>query len=270
MKLKLERSSYREIGQHEHNGPSFQRVTPAAKRFAFGDVANGGAVRLMAMHEISERLESGKGTHLDIARAQSDVKGLQRSPGTSPAQRERFPALDNAVAVGAQLVHIVHPYLHAVSYLSGLISLLAVRGPTYAVIADKVEVSMDTGISLEIGTRLPLLVGPAGKALLNELTDAEDEDTFFEIQSLKSTCRAFEEESEIREAVLRGLGERVGGYIEEDAQGVITLAVPVCVRKLGVHAAVLAVGSKPRWRDGRVFSVWKFLTEIAAALYCRL
>ncbi len=268
--MKIEQWSCSEIHQSESRGTPADRVAPPVKSFAVRDTADGGAAQLSGVDGISRRMESSEGAHLGTVRYQPDLDGIEMSLEKNWALRKRLRVLGNDAAAGVLLVEIVHPYLYSVSYLSGLSSQLAVRRGAYAVIVDKVEPASGEGVSMEIGTRLPLITGAVGNALLCQHSHEGNTDPACKIESLKSACRDFEENTKVRAAILRGREEGAIGYIEENAYGLMTMAVPICSRKIGIQAAILAVGSKQQWRDGRVFSVWKFLTEISAALDCRM
>lgn len=84
----------------------------------------------------------------------------------------RLYILGKASGSKAELVSTVRPYLEEISGTSVFSSFLSVRSGLEAVIVDKVDAGADIKVSCEIGMRLPLLVGAAGKALLCQLSDA--------------------------------------------------------------------------------------------------
>lgn len=204
---------------------------------------------------------------LNLVLAVGDRESVEAGPDENSTDRTRLSVLDKVGTVGAGLADIVHPHLLAVFCESGLSCLLVIRRGMYAVVVDKVD-DAETTMSYRIGTRLPLLVGAPGKALLCQISRAEHAHILRKAGFLKSASNALYQMADVREAVVQGREDKVVGYMEKHAGGAIVLAVPMKARGADFQAALLAVGFKRQWKGGRVLSVSKRFTDFAAEIDC--
>jgi DNA-binding IclR family transcriptional regulator len=266
VELKTDRLSGREIDDTESSLKAFRRASRPVKLYSFRDLGSGTG-QFVGDAEMQKRMALTEASVLDLVPAVEGRKAVEAGPGDNLTGRARLSVLDRVETVGAGLADIVHPYLLEVFRESGLSSLLAVRRGMYAVVVDKVE-DAGTIMSYRIGTRLPLLVGAPGKALLSQISRAEHAHILRKAAFLKSASNALYRMADVREADIRERDGKVIGYMEEHAGGAETLAVPLQARKLNLQAALLAFGLKRQWKDGRVLSVSKRLTEIAAEINC--
>ena len=181
----------------------------------------------------------------------------------------RLYVLGQAAGSKAEVVNTVRPYLKAISVESMLSSFLVMRWGMYAVIVEKVEATTYLRVSYEIGTRLPLLVGATGKALLCQLSDADLDSILSENEPLRLIPHARKDRSSLKDAVMSvredGFATDTGEHIED----LVTLAVPINTHRPDLQAAISAVGFKWQSSDGRMFSVSKLLKEVSNELDCR-
>ena len=257
-----------EIQRWERNDTKFKRVPALDKCFAILDLIIGSRQPL-GISEISRGLHLNKSTIFNIVRTLADLEVLERRPDSKLAVGTRFYVLAKAAGNKAELVRTVHPYLNAISRESLLSSFLVTRWGMHAMIIDKVEASADIKVSYEMGIRLPLLVGAAGKALLSQLSDAELDDIIYGSEPLGVAPDAFEDKAGFMNAIKVVREEGIVADMEEHVKGVISLATPINTHREDLQAAILAVGLKHQWQDGRMFSVLKLLKETAAELECR-
>lgn len=266
--MKRQLSSRSEADHWEHGGLEFQRVSTLDKCFAILDLIIG-AEEPLGISEISRRLRLNKSTVFNIVHTLADLEVLEHRPKSKLALGTRLYVLGKAAGSKAELVRTVHPYLRALSFESKLSTLLAVRWGMSAVVVDKVEAAADVRVSYEIGSRLPLLKGAVGKALLCQLTDAELDNVLRGNKLPRRTPDAYDDKAALREALTSVRKEGLAADTEEQVKGVITLAAPIDAHRTNLQAAIVAVGLKWQWRGGRILSVAKLLKQIATELDCR-
>ena len=265
VKLTTELLSGSEIHHWERNDLGFKRVPALDKCFAILDLILGSRQPL-GISEISRRLHFSKSTIYNIVRTLADLEIIERRSDSKLAVGTHFYVLAKAAANKAELVRTVHPYLKTISRESMLSSFLAIRSGMHAIIIDKVEATADIKISYEMGIRLPLLVGAAGKALLSQLSDAELDNVLCTSEPLRLVSDAREDRVGLRNAVIGAREKGIVADMEEHVKGVISLAIPFNTHREDLQAAIWAVGLKYQWRDRSVSSVSKLLKEIAAEL----
>ncbi len=181
----------------------------------------------------------------------------------------RLYILGKASGSKAELVSTVRPYLEEISGTSVFSSFLSVRSGLEAVIVDKVDAGADIKVSCEIGMRLPLLVGAAGKALLCQLSDAELDKMLCRSALKKSAAHACVDKVEFREAVMKVRAQGIAVDVEDQIRGIVALAVPFNTHRADLQAAIWAVGLKWQSRDGDISALSKLLKKIAKELDSR-
>jgi DNA-binding IclR family transcriptional regulator len=254
-----------ETDQCERKGSGLQKVPAIGKCFAILDLITGSR-QLLGVTEISTRLRLSKSTVFNIVRTLADLEILEHRPNRKLAVGTRLYFLGKAASSKADLVRTVHPYLKTISRESRISSYLLERWGMDAVIVDKWESSAHMQISYEIGTRLPLVVGASGKALLCQLSQEELDNILCENGAHGPVPNDYKGWARLRNDVIKVRATGIADDIEEHIKGVIALAVPINTHRADRQAAILALGLKWQWRDGRMFSVSKRLKEISAEL----
>ncbi|MGO9569099.1 MAG: IclR family transcriptional regulator [Desulfomonilaceae bacterium] len=270
MEMNLETAplTFTEFDHRAPNGRGFKRVPALDKCFAILDLTTS-SERDLGLSEISNRLHLHKSTVSNIIRTLTELEILERRPNGKLSLGTHLYVLGKASGSKAQLVRTVRPYLEEISCKSVFSSFLGVRWGLNAVIVDKVETAADIKVSYEIGMRLPLLVGAAGKALLCQLSDVDLDKILSENEPLKLAANFDEDKARLRDAVIRVREEGIADDMEERIKDVIALAVPINTHKTDLQAAILVAGLKWQWRGGRMFTLSKMMKEIAAQLDCR-
>ncbi len=257
-----------EIDKWERNDAGFKRVPAVDKCFAILDLITASRQPL-GVSEISKRLCLNKSTVFNIVRTLAALEVLEHGPNSKLGVGTRLYVLGQAAGSKAELVRTVRPYLKTISLESMLSAFLVMRWGMYAVIVDKVEASNYVKVSYEIGTRLPLLVGATGKALLCQLSDADLDNILSENEPLRLIPHARKDRVSLRNAVKSVREDGFAADMGEHIDGVITLAVPINTHRADLQAAISAVGFKWQSKDGRMFSVSELLKQIANELDCR-
>ena len=255
----------RETDDWERHDLGSKRVPAVDKCFAILDSIIASREPL-GVSEISRRLGLNKSTVFNIVRTLVDLEVLEHRPHSKLGIGTRLYVLGQAAGSKAELVRTVHSYLKTISFESMLSSFLVIRWGMYAVIVDKAQAATYVKVSYEIGTRLPLLVGATGRALLCQLSDEELEDIVRENEPLRLIPHARKDRISLRDAVMRVREEGFAADMGEHVDGVITLAVPINTHRADLQAAISAVGFKWQSRDGRMFLVSKLLKQIAEEL----
>ena len=115
----------------------------------------------------------------------------------------KFYELGRSAIKDPELINLVHPYLVQINEKTKLSVFLSVRSGLYSVIVDKVESTFDIKISLEVGRRITLLAGAAGKALMSQLPDPEIEKILSEGELIKYTPSTCVDKKKYKEMVLK-------------------------------------------------------------------
>jgi len=255
-------------GLRTRRNSSFKRVPAVDKCFAILDFITSSR-QPIGITEISNQLHLSKSTVFSIVLTLADLNVLEHRADTKLTVGTRLYILGKAAGEKAELIRTVHPYLKDLSQESMISSFLAVRWGTHAVIVDKVEAEADVKLSYEIGTRLPLLEGAPGKALLCRIPDEEfgsllNREGFPTVASNNSP-----DVIRLKKLVAIVREDGIVYDMEEHIKGVIAVAAPIVTHRADIQAAIFVAGLKNQWREGRIFSVAGHLKEIADGLVCR-
>ncbi|MFH1115999.1 MAG: IclR family transcriptional regulator [Pseudomonadota bacterium] len=265
MELKAQLISRSREDRFQPGDSELKRVPAVDKCFAILDLIAGSG-KPLGVSEMSRRLCLNKSTVFYIVRTLADLEILEYRPDGKLAVGTRLYVLGKTAGSKTDLVRTVHPYLRAICRESRIASFLVVRSGMDAVIVDKSAASAYVHVSYEIGSRLPLVVGAAGIALLCRLSHGELDSILQEKGALDLVCSVYRDEARFREEILKVRATGIAVDIEEHVKGVIGLAVPINTHREDLQAAVLAVGLERQLRDGRVLSVSKQIMDISAKL----
>jgi IclR family KDG regulon transcriptional repressor len=267
-KLETAAPAFREIGNSESRDLGFKRVPALDKCFAILDLITR-SEQPLGLSEISRQLHLNKSTVFNIVRTLSDLEILEQRPNGKLWFGTRLYILGKAAGSRAELVYTVHPCLEDISSKSAFSSFFAIRSGLEAVIVDKVDAGTDLKVSCEIGMRLPLLVGAAGKALLCQLSDQELDKMLCEGAAKKFGAHAFIDKVRLKEAIVRVREQGIAVDMEDQIRGIVALAVPVSTHRADLQAAIWAVGLKSKSYDGDISLISSILTRIARDLHRR-
>jgi len=270
MDLNLEKAplTLTKIDPWEPDSRGFKRVPALDKCFAILDLVTR-TEQPLGLSEISRRLHLHKSTVFNIIRTLADLEILEYRPDGKLSFGTHLYVLGKVSGSKAELVRTVRPYLEEISGNSVFSSFLSVRSGLEAVIVDKVDACADIKVSCEIGMRLPLLVGAAGKALLCQLSDVELDKMLCESELKKSVPHACVDKARFREAIIRVRAQGIAVDMEDQIRGIVALAVPFNTHRADLQAAIWAVGLKWQSPGGDITALLKLLKKIATELDSR-
>ena len=151
---------------------AFKRVPAIDKCFAILELF----ARLkkpLGVSEISKALNYNKSTVFNMLHTLNDLGILEQSGGNKFQYGMQLYTLGKAAGRSSELIGTVHPYLEKINQKTKLSAFLGMRAGRRAVIIDKVDSAFDIKIYSEVGMRIPLLAGAAGKVLLAQMSNDE-------------------------------------------------------------------------------------------------
>jgi IclR family KDG regulon transcriptional repressor len=160
--------------------------------------------------------------------------------------------------------------LEEINQKTKLSSYLGIRSDAWAVIIDKVDTAFEIKIYSEIGMRLPLLAGAAGKALLAQLSEAELDDLLSENKLKKHTPNACTNKNTYKKSIKKVRDEGVAVDREEYIEGIRAIAVPLYINRNGIQAAIWAVGLKRQIKEELIAKYSRYLVQITHEIEAKL
>ena len=124
----------------------------------------------LGISEIAKALNYNKSTVFNTVRTLTDLGALVNSNNKFRLGVKLY-LLGKAFEKGSELIRYIHPYLEEINKETNLTAFLGMRSGLRAMIIDKAESAFHLKISVEIGTRIPLVAGAHGLALLSQLSN---------------------------------------------------------------------------------------------------
>jgi len=215
-----------------------------------------------SISELSTKLDLNKSTVFNIVHTLTDIGVLENS-----SNQFRFgPKLyvfGKAAEKGSDLIRTIHPFLKEISKKTSLSAFLGIRSGHRAVIIDKADSSFDLKLSSEIGSRIPLLAGAHGRALLSLLPNEEIDKILRENELSQFTPFSCVDKEKYRAMVCDVKEKGIAVDREEYIEGVRALAIPLNINRDGLQIAIWAVGLKNQLKDESISIYSNLLREIA-------
>jgi IclR family KDG regulon transcriptional repressor len=247
---------------------AFKRVPAIDKCFAILDLF----ARLkkpLGISEIAKALHFNKSTVFNMVHTLDDLGVLEKSGENKFQYGMRLYTLGKAAGRGSELISTVHPYLKKINQKTKLSAFLGLRAGLWAVIIDKVDTAFDIKIYSEIGMRIPLLAGAAGKVLLAQMSDAEVDDILSRNKFEKFTPNSCVKKNKYKAMIKQARHDGIAIDMEEYIEGIRGLAVPLRVLGDDTQVAIWAVGLKKHITDDMIPQYTKYLKRIAAEIEIR-
>jgi DNA-binding IclR family transcriptional regulator len=227
------------------------------------------AKRPFGFNEIVKNLGLNKSTVFNILHTLNDLYVLEKGPDGLFRLGTRLFILGNAAAGGSELIQTVHPYLETINHEFKLSTFFGILSDREVIIVDKADRAHRIKISSEIGMRIPIFAGVAGKALLSQLPETEIDEILSGNTPKRYTPRTIIDKAMYKKEIQRvkktGIAYDRGEYIE----GLIAVAVPVLTYREGLQAAIWAVGLKQEFRKDGMMRIAKFLSNIVEEINYR-
>lgn len=223
----------------------------------------------MGISDISKALNYNRSTVFHIAYTLTDLGILERRDKNKFHFGTQFHVLSRAAMRRSELINTIHPYLEEINRKTRLMAFLGIRSGLRAIIVDKVDSTFDIKVMSEVGMRIPLLAGAAGKALLSQLPDAEVDDILSKNKLEKFTPCSCTNTRTYKAMIQKTRDEGISFDMEEYIEGIRAFAVPLNLNREDLVAAILAVGLKGQIKDELIDSHSEFLKGIAKKIEIR-
>ena len=226
------------------------------------------AKRPFGFNEIVKNLGLNKSTVFNILHTLNDLSVLEKGPDALFRLGPRLFILGNAAA-GGSLIQTVHPYLETINHEFKLSTFFGILSDQEVIIVDKADRAHRIKISSEIGMRIPIFAGVAGKALLSQLPEADIDEILSETTPKRYTPKTIIDKRAYREEILSVKKTGIAYDREEYIQGLIAVAVPLRTYREDLQAAIWAVGLKQEFREDVMMRITRFLSDIGKELNYR-
>lgn len=223
----------------------------------------------MGINDIARELGLNKSTIFYILHHLVDLDVLERDPNGLFRLGSKLFVLGNAAGGSSDLIRTVHPFLEEINARTKLSAFLGIRSGHRAVIIDKVDSANDFKISSEIGMRLPLLAGVAGRVLMCQLPDEKIDELLLEMTPKRFTAKTPTDRKTLKADILKVRETGVAVDREEYIEGVIAFGVPLKTYRKDFEAAVWAVGLSRQVQEADIPSLSDYFKDAAHRINLR-
>jgi IclR family KDG regulon transcriptional repressor len=221
------------------------------------------AKRPFAFNEIVRNLGLNKSTVFNILHTLKDLDVLEKGPDGLFRLGTRLFILGNAAAGASELIQTVHPYIETINHEFELTAFFGILSDDAVIIVDKADRAHRIKISSEIGMRIPVFAGVAGKALLSQLPEAEIDKILLKNSPKRYTPSTIIDKAAYKKEVMTVKKDNIAYDREEYIEGLIAVAVPLKTYREDLQAAIWAVGLKQEFREDGMLRIATFLSDIA-------
>ena len=227
------------------------------------------ANRPFGFNEIVKNLGLNKSTVFNILHTLNDLDVLEKGPDGLFRLGSRLLILGNAAAGGSELIQTVHPYLETINRDFKLSTFFGILLGQEVIILDKADRAHRIKLSSEIGMRIPIFAGVAGKALLSQLPERDIDRILSETAPKRYTPRTVIDKAVYKKEIMRVKKTGIAYDREEYIEGLIAVAVPLRTYREDLQAAIWAVGLKQEFREDGMKRIAKFLSNIVEEINYR-
>lgn len=246
----------------------YKRVPAVDKCFSILELM-AEAKRPFGFNEIVRNLGLNKSTVFNILHTLNDLDVLEKGPDGLFRLGTRLFILGHAAAAGTELIQTVHPYLETINRELRLSTFFGILSDREVIIVDKADGAHRIKISSEIGMRIPLFAGVAGKALLAQFSETEIDRILSENRIKQYTPETIIDKNLFKKDILAIKETGIAYDREEYIEGLIAVAVPIKTYRENLQSAIWAVGLKQEFRDDVMTRIVKFLLNTAEEINSR-
>ncbi len=220
-------------------------------------------------NEIVKNLGLNKSTVFNILHTLNDLDVLEKGPDGLFRLGPRLFILGNAAAGGSELIQTVHPYIETINHEFKLSTFFGILSGQEVIVVDKADRGQSVKISSEIGMKIPVFAGVAGKALLSQLAEADIDEILSENTPKRYTPKSIVDKPSYKKEILSVKKTGIAYDMEEYIEGLIGVGVPLQTYREDLQAAIWAVGLKQDFREDAMMRMTKFLSNIVKEINCR-
>lgn len=247
---------------------NFKRVPAIDKCFSILTLM-AEAKRPFGFNEIVKSLGLNKSTVFNILHTLNDLEVLEKGPDGLFRLGSRLFILGNAAAGGSELIQTVHPYLENINHEFKLSTFFGLLSEQEVIIVDKADRAHRIKISSEIGMRIPVFAGVAGKALISQLSEAAIDDLLAENTPKRYTPRTIVDKAAYKQEIMKVQQDGIAYDREEYIEGLIAVAVPLKTYREELQAAIWTVGLKQDFREDAIKRISKYLLHVVEEINYR-
>ncbi len=227
------------------------------------------AKRPFGFNEIVKNLGLNKSTVFNILHTLNDLDVLEKGPDGLFRLGTGLFILGHAAAGGSELIQTVHPYLEAINHDFKLSTFFGILSGREVIILDKADRAHRIKLSSEIGMRIPIFAGVAGKALLSQLPEIDIDEILSENTPKRYTPRTIIDKDAYKKEILNVKKTGIAYDREEYIEGLIAVAVPLQTHRENLQAAIWTVGLKQEFREDGMMRIAKSLSHLVEEINSR-
>lgn len=224
----------------------------------------------MGVSEISKALDLNKSTVFNIVYTLDDGRILEKRADGKFQFGTRLYILGRAAGRASELIATVHPYLEEINQKTKLSAFLGLRMGLRAVIIDKADSASNIKLHSEVGMRIPLLSGAAGRALLAQLNDDVLDDILANNGLEKFTPNSCVDKKEYKKLVIKARKDGIAVDREEYIEGIRAFAVPLHSNRADTQIALWAVGFKQQIPDEEIPKQTEYFKALSREIELKL
>lgn len=225
--------------------------------------------RPFGFNEIVRNLGLNKSTVFNILHTLNDLDVLEKGPDGLFRLGTKLFILGNAASDSSELIQAVHPFLETINSEFKLSTFLGILLDREVIIVDKADRAHKIKISSEIGMRIPVFAGVAGKALLSQLPDPIIDNILLDNDIKQYTSKTITDKTEYKKEILKVRETGIAYDIEEYIEGLMAAAIPVHTGRDDLQAAVWSVGLKQDFKKDAMKKISVFLLDTAEKIRYR-
>jgi DNA-binding IclR family transcriptional regulator len=227
------------------------------------------AKRPFGFNEIVKNLGLNKSTVFNILYTLNDLDVLEKGPDGLFRLGPRLFVLGNAAAGGSELIQTVHPYLETINRDFKLSTFFGILSGQEVIILDKADRARRINLSSEIGMKIPIFAGVAGKALLSQLPETDMDKVLSRNRPKRYTPNTIIDKAVYKKEILNVKKMGIAYDREEYIEGLMAVAVPLNTYREDLQAAIWAVGLKQEFREDTLRRITKFLLNMVEEINYR-
>ena len=227
------------------------------------------AKRPFGFNEIVRMLGLNKSTVFNMLHTLNDLDVLEKGADGLFRLGPRLFVLGNAAAGGSELIQTVHPYLETINREFKLSTFFGILSGREVIILDKADRANRIKISSEIGMKMPVFAGVAGKVLLSQLPETTIDEILSQNTPKRYTSKTIVDKAAYKKEILEVRQNGIAYDREEYIEGLIAVAIPIRTYREDLQAAIWAVGLKQEFPENIMARIARSFSNIVEEINCR-
>ena len=217
--------------------------------------------RSFGYSEIVKDLSLNKSTVFNILHTLDNLNILEKGVDGRFRLGSHLFLLGNAAAGSSGMIQTVHPYLRAINMSFKVSAFFGIRSGNEVVVIDKADQAQEIKVSSDIGRKISIFAGVAGKAMLAQLSEEQLDDFLSVNTPPQYTSRTITDPAEYKKEIQQVSEDGIAYDREEYIEGLVAVAIPVLTYRSDLQAGIWAVGLKQRFKKDAMTAITEFLLE---------